>query len=83
MDSAIVPGIYDPSLADESVSVETEEGYEMVRRLAAEEGLRVGTSSGAAMAAALKVARRARRGVVVTVFPDGADKYLSQRPWRD
>ncbi len=82
MATAIVPGIYDPTLADENLEIETEEGYEMVRRLAREEGLLVGTSSGAAMAAALRVARRERDAVVVTIFPDGADRYLSQRPWQ-
>ncbi len=53
----------------------------MVRRLAREEGLLVGISSGAALAAALQVARRLREGVVVTVFPDGAEKYLSETFW--
>jgi cysteine synthase B len=53
----------------------------MVRRLAREEGLLVGISSGAAMAAALDVARRAGSGVVVTVFPDGAEKYLTESFW--
>ena len=62
MESAIVPGIYDPTLADEDLRVSTEEAYEMVRRLAREEGLLVGISSGAALAATLDVARDARRG---------------------
>lgn len=71
-----MPGIYDPTLADESLAIATEDAYEMVRRLAREEGLFVGISSGAAMAAALTVARRVREGVIVTVFPDGGGKYL-------
>ncbi len=76
MPSSLVPGIYDPTLADERLAVATEDAYEMVVRLAREEGLFVGISSGAAMAAALTVARRVREGVIVTVFPDGGGKYL-------
>jgi S-sulfo-L-cysteine synthase (O-acetyl-L-serine-dependent) len=81
MASAIVPGIYDPTLADEDLRVATETAYRMVRRLAREEGLLGGISSGAALAATLEVARRLERGVVVTVFPDGAEKYLSEAFW--
>jgi cysteine synthase B len=81
MPSAMVPAIYDPTLADEDLSVSTEAAHAMVRRLAREEGLLVGISSGAAMAAALDVARRAGSGVVVTVFPDGAEKYLTESFW--
>jgi len=81
MESAIVPGIYDPALADEDLRVSTEDAYELVRRLAREEGLLVGISGGAALAAALKVARQSRNAVVVTVFPDSADKYMSERFW--
>jgi cysteine synthase B len=83
METAIVPPIYDPGLADEDLALETEDAYEMVRRLAAEEGLLVGVSSGAACAAALQVARRLRSGVIVTLFPDSGDKYLSERFWDD
>jgi cysteine synthase B len=82
MESAIVPGIYDPSVADEDLRVESELAYEMVRRLAREEGLLAGISSGAALAATLEVARRLDRGVVVTVFPDGAEKYLTEKFWQ-
>ena len=81
MDSAIVPGIYDPALADEDLRIDTETAYEMVRRLAREEGLLAGISSGGALAAVLHVAKRLTRGVVVTVFPDGAEKYLTERFW--
>jgi cysteine synthase B len=81
MESAIVPGIYDPSLADEDLRVDTERAYEMVRRLAREEGLLAGISSGAALAVSLDVARRLQSGVVVTIFPDGAEKYLSDSFW--
>jgi cysteine synthase B len=81
MDSAIVPAIYDPTLADEDLRVDTERAYRMVRRLAREEGLLAGISSGAAVAAMLEVASRLDRGVVVTVFPDGAEKYLNESFW--
>ncbi len=84
METAIVPGIYDPALADEDVRVGTEASYAMVRRIAREEGLLVGISSGAAALACLDVAGRAPRGsVIVTVFPDGAAKYLSERFWEE
>ncbi|MDR1988801.1 MAG: PLP-dependent cysteine synthase family protein [Acidobacteriaceae bacterium] len=81
METALVPAIYDPSLADEDVRVSTEEAHRFVRRLAREEGLLVGISAGAALAAALSVARGLDMGVVVTVFPDGAEKYLSESFW--
>jgi cysteine synthase B len=83
MATAIVPGIYDPTLADANLTVETEEAYEVVKRLAREEGLLVGISSGANVAAALRVARDLERGVVVTVFCDSADKYLSEHFWEE
>jgi cysteine synthase B len=82
METAIVPGIYDPRLADEDMRVSTEDAYTMVRRLAREEGLLVGISGGAALAAALKVAKTTRNAVIVTVFPDSADKYMSERFWQ-
>jgi len=81
MESALVPGIYDPSLADQDVRVGTEEAYEMTRRLAMEEGLLVGISSGANLAGALKVARP--EAVVVVVFCDGGERYLSERFWEN
>ncbi|TMI82201.1 MAG: cysteine synthase [Bacillati bacterium ANGP1] len=80
--SSIVPGIYDPSVHDEKIGVATEAGYEMARRLAREEGLFVGTSTGAAVHAALAVASRLRAGVVVAIAPDGGDRYLSTPLWR-
>ena len=83
MATAIVPGIYDATVADENITVETEEAYEMVKRLSREEGLLVGISSGANVAAALKVARQIGRGVVVTVFCDSADQYLSEHFWEE
>lgn len=81
MASALVPPIYDPSLADEDRGVATEDAYDMVRRLAREEGLLAGISAGAAAACALQVAREIGEGVVVTLFPDSGDKYLSERFW--
>jgi S-sulfo-L-cysteine synthase (O-acetyl-L-serine-dependent) len=81
MDTAIVPGIYDRGLADEDLRIDTERAYRMVRRLAREEGLLAGISSGAAVAAMVDIARRLDRGIVVTVFPDGAEKYLSESFW--
>jgi S-sulfo-L-cysteine synthase (O-acetyl-L-serine-dependent) len=81
MATALVPAIYDPALADEDLSVTTEDAHRFVRRLAKEEGLLVGISAGAALAATLSVARRLDAGVVVTVFPDGAEKYLSESFW--
>lgn len=79
MDSAIVPGIYDASLADEDVRVDTEAAWAMLRRVAREEGLLVGVSGAAALVAAVRVAERVERGVVVTVIPDGGERYLSDR----
>jgi cysteine synthase B len=81
METAIVPGIYDSSLADQNLEIGTEEAHEYARQLARREGLLVGISSGAALACALKVARSIKSGVIVTVFPDGGDKYLSDRFW--
>jgi cysteine synthase B len=83
MDTAIVPGIYDSDLADRNYSIETEEAYAMTRRLARDEGLLVGISSGAAAAAALQVAAELRSGVVVVVFPDSGDKYLTASFWSE
>ena len=83
MDTAIVPGIYDRSLANEDLRIETGAAYQMVRRLALEEGLLVGPSSGAALAAVLRVAKRIHDGVIVTVFCDGGEKYLTQRFWNE
>ncbi len=83
MPSAIPPGIYDPRLADEDMEITTEEAYRVTLRLAREEGILVGVSAGAAMAACLKVAARIRKGVIVTIFCDGGDKYLSERFWTE
>jgi len=81
MESAIIPGIYDPSIADDDLRVESEDAFDMVRRLAREEGIMAGISSGAAIAAVLQVARHLKTGIVVTVCPDGAEKYLTEKFW--
>ena len=83
MATAIVPEIYDSRLADENLALATEEAHVMTRRLAREEGLFVGISSGAAAAAALRVAETLTSGVVVTLFPDAGYKYVSDRFWRE
>ena len=83
MASAIVPAIYDPTVADRDEPVSTEEAYAMVRRLARQEGILVGPSSGAAVAACMRVTEDVDidRAVVVTIFPDRGDRYLSERFW--
>jgi cysteine synthase B len=80
MATAIVPGIYDAGLADEDIGVSTEEAFDLTRQLA-QQGLFVGISSGANLAGALRVARRAADAVIVVVFCDGGEKYLSERFW--
>ena len=82
MPTSIVPGIYDPSVQDEKISVPTEAAYELAHDLARSEGLLVGNSSGAALYAAREVARRSSEGVFVMVFPDGGDRYLSSGLYR-
>ena len=79
MDTAIVPGIYDRSVADVEVTVDTEEAFAMTRRLAREEGLLVGISAGANVLAATRMA--ASPAVVVTILCDGGERYLSERFW--
>lgn len=85
--SLVPPGIYDPALADRNLFVETEDAQRMTRRLAREEGLLVGVSSGANVAAAARIAAELasedRSGVVVTILCDGGEKYLSERFWND
>ena len=79
MPTAIKPGIFDPSFADETREVRTEDAHEMVLRLAREEGLFVGISSGAAAVTALRLAAELEQGIVVTLFPDAGYKYLSDK----
>ena len=84
MPSAILPKIYDDSLADENLEISTEESYVMAKRMAKEEGLLVGISAAAAVVGSLEVARKLRkneRAVIVTIFCDSGDKYLSERFW--
>jgi cysteine synthase B len=87
MPTALVPSIYDETLADANLWVDTEDAYAMVKRCAREEGILIGISSGANIHAARKVGRelagRGERAVIVTVLCDGADKYLSEEFWND
>jgi len=75
--TAIRPGIYDDSVHDVLLDVETEDAYDLARRLARTEGLMVGHSCGAALWGGLQMAREIESGVVVMIFPDGGDRYLS------
>ena len=77
MAEAIVPEIYDQTQISESILIESEEAFAMTRKIVLEEGLFVGMSSGAAMLAALKVAEKIDAGVIVVIFPDRGEKYLS------
>jgi cysteine synthase B len=81
MPTALVPGIYDPRLADENLIVKTEDAYRMVRRLASTMGLLIGVSGGAALVAAQRVAETLRSAIVVTVLPDSGERYLSESFW--
>ncbi|HEY3332996.1 MAG TPA: cysteine synthase family protein [Capsulimonadaceae bacterium] len=83
LETALVPGIYDATVADEGVEVFTEDAYAMCRALARREGLFVGPSSGGNVVAALEVARGLTQGVVVTVLCDGGERYLSEKFWTD
>ena len=87
MATAIVPPIYDPSLADRDIGMETEEAYAMAKRLGRVEGLLVGVSAAGATAAGLRIAEEehahGREAVIVVILCDGADKYLSERFWED
>jgi len=79
MEEAIVPAIYDPSQIDITIMVETEVAYEMARQIVRNEGIFVGMSSGAAMYAAIEIAKETESGTIVTVFPDRGEKYLSTK----
>jgi len=88
MPTAIVPGIYDPELADEQIDISTEDAHTMVLKLAREEGILVGPSSGANLVAAIKIAERLKSqgvkdAVVVTIFCDSAAKYMNDRWWQE
>lgn len=77
MESSIVPGIYDPHFPDKTIYINTDEAYDMVKKIILIEGLPVGHSSGAAMVGALHVAEKQNEGIIVVIFPDGGDRYLS------
>jgi len=87
MATAIVPPIYDASLADRDIEMPTETAYRMAKQLALTEGLLVGVSAAGAVAAALQIAEEeaaaGREAVIVTILPDSADKYLSERFWEE
>jgi cysteine synthase B len=86
MGSSIVPAFYDPGLANRSVEIGTDAAYEMARRLAREEGLLVGISAAAIVAASVEIAHQeaaaGRQASIVAILPDAADKYLSERFWQ-
>jgi cysteine synthase B len=89
--SAIVPGIYDASLADQNLEITTEDAHVMARRLAREQGLLVGVSAAAALVGSLRIIdslklerqRTDHRATIVAVLPDSGEKYLSERFWRE
>ena len=81
MESSIVPGIYDPKVHDRKIGIYTEDAYEMVCRIAREEGLLIGFSGGAALQGAFEVAQGLKEGVVVTILPDRGDRYLRSQFW--
>ncbi len=88
MASAIVPRIYDPTLADDNLEIATEDAYAMARRLARDCGLLVGISAAAGVAGSLKISeklqlRRDQQAVIVTILCDSGDKYLSERFWTE
>ncbi len=82
MTESIVPDIYDRSQLDDVITINDEEAFEMARRLASEEGIFAGISSGAAVAGALRVAEGMKSGTVVTIIPDRGDRYLSTMLFR-
>ncbi|MFQ5838443.1 MAG: PLP-dependent cysteine synthase family protein [Thermoplasmata archaeon] len=83
MESSLVPGIFDPAVEDLEFFVVTEEAQEHARLLAKREGLLVGTSSGAALAASLRLAEGLQEGRIVTIFPDAGERYLSEAYWEE
>ncbi|MHC4534314.1 MAG: PLP-dependent cysteine synthase family protein [Planctomycetota bacterium] len=82
MKEAIVPEIYDPKMMDEKITIEDGEAFETTRLLAAEEGIFVGMSSGAAVAGALRTAEKMKSGTIVVILPDRGDRYLSTTLFR-
>ncbi len=82
MATSMIPGIYDPNFPDLTLEIKTEEAYTQVKRLSLEEGLLVGISSGAALAAGLRLAQEIEDGVIVMIFPDGGSRYLDEQFWK-
>jgi len=82
MNESVVPGIYDPAAFDEQITIEDGDAFETARRLAVGEGLFVGMSSGAAVAGAMNIAEKMKKGNIVTVLPDRGDRYLSTTLFR-
>jgi cysteine synthase B len=84
METSIVPKIYDSSIADAALDIETEAAYSMAKRLAGEEGLLIGVSAAAALVGAVRIAKEAEAGsVVVAILPDSGDNYLSEHFWEE
>jgi cysteine synthase B len=82
LQEAIVPAIYDPAKIDRHIMIETQDAFDLARRIAREEGIFVGMSSGAALVAAQTVAAEIGAGTIVTIFPDRGEKYLSTELFR-
>ena len=83
MASSIVPAIYDPKIHDRKIPVHTEDAYEMACRLARQEGMLCGYSSGAALQACYDLAHEIKKGMIVAIFPDGGDRYLRTQFWEE
>lgn len=83
LQTALVPGIYDPAVPDEIMEVSTEQAHAMARQLAREEGVFVGISAGAAVCCALRVAERISSGIVVALAPDGGSRYITDPLWEE
>jgi len=83
MPTSMIPRIYEPSFPDRVIEIATEEAQTLVRQLARKEGILVGPSSGAALAASLRISKEIQRGNIVTILPDGGERYLSERFWEE
>ena len=77
MNEAIVPSLYDLEKIDETIMVESEAAFETTRQIVLQEGIFIGMSSGAALYAALEIAKKIDSGIIVAIFPDRGEKYLS------
>lgn len=83
MSTSLRPKIFDPEFPDQNIFIKTEDAYKMLKRLAKEEGLFVGPSSGANVLGALELAKKIKKGIIVTILADGGDRYLSERFWEE